>query len=52
MVHHEKSPWQGAESSFWARWARLSSQSIRTESETWQVQPVVRPCYVVFLTEF
>jgi len=39
-VHHEKSPWQGEENSFWARWARLSPQSIRTQDKTWQVQPV------------
>lgn len=46
VVHHENSPWQGGESSFWARWARLSPQSIKTQGEAWQVQPVVRPCYI------
>jgi len=39
-VHHENSPWQGEENSFWARWARLSPQSIKTQGEAWQVQPV------------
>ena len=43
-VQGENSPWQGEESSFWARWARLSPQSIRTQGETRQVQPVVRLC--------
>jgi hypothetical protein len=42
-VHSENSPWKGEETSFWARWARLSPQSSGTENETWQVQPVVRP---------
>ena len=46
-VHDENSPWQGKENSFWARWARLSPQSSRTASEAWQVQPVVRFCYVL-----
>ena len=45
-VHGKNSPWQGGENSFWARWARLSPQSIRTQNETWQVQPVVRLCPV------
>lgn len=42
VVHGEISRWQGEENSFWARWARLSPQSSRTQNETWQVQPVVR----------
>lgn len=42
-VHSENSTWQNGENSFWARWARLSPQSIRTQGEAWQVQPVVRP---------
>lgn len=45
-IHRENAPWKGEENSFWARWARLSPQSIKTQGETWQVQPVVRPCYV------
>jgi len=39
-VHRENTTWQGEENSLWARWARLSPQSTRTEVETWQVQPV------------
>jgi len=46
-VHRENSTWQGEENSFWARWARLSPQSTRTQVETWQVQPVVRPYRVL-----
>jgi len=42
-VHNQNSTWNGEENSFWARWARLSPQSSRTEGETWQVQPVVCP---------
>ena len=45
-VHSENSTWQGEENSFWARWARLSPQSSRTQGETWQVQPVVRSYHV------
>jgi len=46
-VHRENSTWQGEENSFWARWARLSPQSTRTQLKTWQVQPVVRPYCVL-----
>ena len=45
-VHSENSTWQNEETSFWARWARLSPQSSRTQGETWQVQPVVRLPYI------
>jgi len=45
-VHSESSPWEGEDNSFWARWARLSPQSIRTQGKTWQVQPMVRQHHV------
>ena len=50
-VHKENSTWQGEENSFWARWARLSPQSTRTEVETWQVQPVVRPYHALVFNQ-
>ena len=51
-VYGENSTWQGEGNSFWARWARLSPKSSRTEGERWEVQPVVRSIMLWCLTKF